>query len=343
MCLNLQAKKGARGLEEMISEHESPMTKEEEIFSSDNDGISGYTTGLNMITESPETNFSEDCYQNMYPPADPQPDRMKKIIKTTATTQVSVPVRSPNPREMKNRPILRLNIPKTDDTNKEAIKERQNQGSANSKKQLSAQKSFTKKPFDKPFERKTDIMMSPFPFLGLEAQNHQLNMRLVNLLNSPYKQDVNQRRPANFPTFNNEEDNFGPHFADFSPFTFQAIGSTPPPIKQIQGGEDHFSTDKIVNYLSHPGRSPPQQQGVFTFQQAELATGMESEPLVSSKKTGNAFWEFPYNGKESCGKMDNGLASASRSGYKFNFEGYSFGNDERIKDWGEAMRRMKMV
>lgn len=72
-----------------------------------------------MVTESPETNFSED-YQVAYPRESNliQPERLKKAFKTTATSQVNVPVKSPNPKELKNRPKLRLNIPKTDDHNK---------------------------------------------------------------------------------------------------------------------------------------------------------------------------------------------------------------------------------
>lgn len=225
-------------------------------------------------------------------------------------------------------------------------------GSANSKKQHSSQKTYTRKPtFD--MTSKPLNLMSPFPFLGLDAQNHQLNIRLANLINSPYKEAVNQRKAASFVNFPGEEDNNGPNFTDYSPFTFQAIGATPPIMKQGKMGDDHFSTDKIVNYLSHPGRSPPQQQtGVFTFQQAEVYNGpsydhnnicgLETE-LASTRKNNNPFWDFPYNGKESCGKLDNGLPSAGLSGYKFNFDGYSFGNDGGIKDWGEAIRRMKMV
>lgn len=78
-----------------------------------------FISGLNMVTESPETNFSED-YQAVYPRESNQflPEKLKKAIKTTATGQVNIPVKSPNPKELKNRPKLRLNIPKTDDNNK---------------------------------------------------------------------------------------------------------------------------------------------------------------------------------------------------------------------------------
>jgi len=349
----------------MFSENDSVMTKDD-IFNSDTDN---YGTMLNMITESPETytTYSDDCttFGDMSPAPEiinRQPDIVKKALKTITTiqskaSQAKVSQKRASPKDPKNKLNLRLNIPKEEGI-KEAMKGPDSQGSrrkgSSHSKPNSSQKNYIRKSNYDSCSKKMEFTQSPYQMMGNITQN-QMDIRLMNLLNSPNKDGLsNQRRPVKgFSNFMGEEENFGPSFTELSPFTYPMVGSTPPILKQEAGREeDAFATDKIVNYLSHPGRTPPQHNNnVFTFQQNELQRivenqmnyesgyGMEGE-TGSSKK--NAPWEFQLSGRDSCGKMDTGLPSGGYSGHRYNFDGYQFGNDERTIDWTETFRKMKM-
>lgn len=204
-----------------------------------------------------------------------------------------------------------------------------------------------------------DFTQSPYQFVGVEGHN-QFNMnninniKLVNMMNSPYKDQMYQQR--------NFEDNMVNNFsAEFSPFNIPMIGLTPPTMIQKDGRmaqEDAFSSEKIVNYLSHPGRSPPQQDNVFTFQQAEYQRALENNMMFNqqnmsmdgeggSTKKVNNYWELQHsNGRLDSGNSQHNVYSGygshgTHSGNRYGFMGYYF-NDDRMMDYNEAMGRMKL-
>lgn len=204
-------------------------------------------------------------------------------------------------------------------------------------------------------------------------QNLFSNNRPLNLMTSPPKDFFNQQGFGQMKQMNmmgGDDENYGgpSSFPEFSPFAtggYQMVGTTPPSLKQDQiriNPDDPYATEKIGNYLSHPGRSPPQQQHVFTFQPNDMrglvennmgfsaggyGLGMENDH--NSSKKNNSFWEYQLNDKNTYGKIEHGLSSGGGlSGNRPSFEGYAFGsnnnnnnNNDQI-DWSEQFRRMKM-
>jgi len=275
-------------------------------------------------------------------------------------------------------------------------------GPPSSLKQNSTQKNYIRKShFEsvKSIEKKNDMTPSPYQMMNGNVNmnnnfgmggmnnafnnNNNMNMGFQNLFGN----NNNNNRPLNLMTsppkdlFGNhqgfgqmkmmgEEDNYGnaSSFPEFSPFAtggYQMVGTTPPRQDQIRiNPDDPYATEKIGNYLSHPGRSPPQQQHVFTFQQNDMrglvennmggfssggygglgSLGLGMGDDNNSSKKNNSFWEFQLNDKNTYGKIEHGLSSGGGlSGNRPSFEGYAFGSNNDQIDWSEQFRRMKMT
>jgi hypothetical protein len=181
-------------------------------------------------------------------------------------------------------------------------------GPPSSLKQNSTQKNYIRKShFEsvKSIEKKTDMTPSPYQMMngnvnmnnnfGMGGMNNAFNNNNMNM-NMGFQNlfsNNNNNRPLNLMTsppkdlFGNhqgfgqmkmmgEDDNYvnASSFPEFSPFAtggYQMVGTTPPRQDQIRiNPDDPYATEKIGNYLSHPGRSPPQQQHVFTFQPNDM-------------------------------------------------------------------------
>lgn len=200
--------------------------------------------------------------------------------------------------------------------------------------------------------------------------NNNNNNRPLNLMTSPPKDLFGNHQGFGQMKMMGEEDNYGnaSSFPEFSPFAtggYQMVGTTPPRQDQIRiNPDDPYATEKIGNYLSHPGRSPPQQQHVFTFQQNDMrglvennmggfssggygglgSLGLGMGDDNNSSKKNNSFWEFQLNDKNTYGKIEHGLSSGGGlSGNRPSFEGYAFGSNNDQIDWSEQFRRMKMT
>jgi len=387
--------KASRSYADMMSESGSHVSKED-LFTSDSESSLDY--GMDMMSESPYSTFSEsgfditpaaDLMQQVLP--------THKAVKTRMLTDPRNANQKETKNKLNlrlNIPKAEDSIKGALGADSKGNKKR---GPPSSLKQNSTQKNYIRKShFEsvKSIEKKNDMAPSPYQMMNGNTNvnmNSGFNMGMNNGFNNNmgmnmnmggYQNLFNNNRPLNLMTsppkdffsqqgfgqvkMMGEEDNYGgpSSFPEFSPFAtggYQMVGTTPPSLKQDQiriNPDDPYATEKIGNYLSHPGRSPPQQQHVFTFQPHDMRGLVENNMGFSSggyglgmgednnsSKKNNSFWEYQLNDKNTYGKIEHGLSSGGGglSGNRPSFEGYAFGsnNNEQI-DWSEQFRRMKM-
>jgi len=341
-------KPNSRSYNDMSSEQTSVLG--DDMFSNDTESRIDYgALNMSIIPESPYSGFSESEYTS-YGVSPAHNNLMDEVLPINKKIKPNAAQ-----KESKNKPNLRLNIKRAEDSFKDALKadskgnRRKVPSVLSSQKINSSQKNYIRKAnyeSVKAGDKKSDMAPSPYQ---MNFSNHsQLNAKLNNLIASPNREGISQQ--PMFKNFMTEEENMAPNSTEY-PFAFQFAGTTPPMLKQNDGNritpDDSYTSAQIANFLSH--RTPPQEQlHVFTFQPTELKVAENMMPTYSgygmendnNSYNKNSFWGHQLNGNYS--KPDYGYNSGLFATNRPSFEGiYPYGGEERFSDFNEKFSQLK--